>query len=244
MHKSPWLTYFQSSTNPKLSLICFPYAGGGGHIFASWKGLLPPSVDIIAINTPGRGARMMETPFRQMLPLVEALKPAILPILNRPFVFFGHSLGAAVAFELARSLRASQGPQPMKLIASGRRAPHVSNDGPPIYHLSDQDFIEEIRKKKGTPEEVLQNDELMALVLPMLKADFEVADTHQYVEQAPFDFPITYLWGKDDKPVNRNNDDAWGQHTRAQYQHHPFEGGHFFIHSAKEAVLALLSDEL
>ncbi|MBT7443437.1 MAG: thioesterase [Methylococcales bacterium] len=244
MLKTPWLTYFQQVPGAKLSLVCFPYAGGGGHIFAQWKENLPSNINIIAVNPPGRGARMMETPFSQMSPLIADLLPAIKALMNTPVIFFGHSLGAVTAFEVARALRKQNVPLPKKLLAAGRRAPQVENDSGAIYHLPDAEFTEEIRKKKGTPEEVLNNDELMALVLPMLKADFEIADTHQYQDEAPFDFPISYFWGKEDKPVNRNNDDAWAQQTHAEYQHHELNGGHFFLHSEKEQLLSLITKEL
>jgi medium-chain acyl-[acyl-carrier-protein] hydrolase len=244
MQKSPWINVFQTSPQAKLSLICFPYAGGGANIFATWKGVLPPSIEILAVNPPGRGARMMEPALCDMDTLVAQLKSELKPFLNKPYVFFGHSLGSVVAFEMARALRAENTTLPKHLFAAGRRAPHVENDGPPIYHLPDDAFKEEIRKKKGTPEEILNNDELMSLVLPMLKADFQIADTHQYTEGEPFDFPLTYYWGNTDKPANQNNDDAWGNHTAAEYRQREFQGGHFFIHSVKDQMLESLKSDL
>lgn len=244
MAKSPWITYFSSSPFAKLTLFCFPYAGGSASVFANWKTDLPSFVDIAAINLPGRGARMMETPCTQMRALIPPLADAISPFLTKPFVFFGHSLGATVAFELARELRFAQKPLPLQLLVAGRRAPHIANDSNPIHHLTDKEFKEEIRRKQGTPDEILNNNELMELVLPMLKADFQIADTVTYQDAEPLPLPITFYWGNEDKPINQNNDNAWGMHTSSTYRNIEIAGGHFFINTAKEALLKQLNKDL
>ncbi len=228
----------------KITLICFPYAGGGGNIFVPWKEYMPASVELIAVNFPGRGMRMNETPFTQVDTLLPALSNALLPHLQKPFIFFGHSLGALIAFELAHYLRQHYNKEPVHLMPAGRRAPHVEKKQPPIYHLPEKEFIQEVERLNGTPKEVLENPELMELVMPTLRADFEMAETYQFVEKGKLTCPISFYYGLQDKVKNQDNHAAWSQHTNNTYQSYAFPGDHFFLHTDKRQLLEQLHKDL
>ena len=243
--KNPWVVTFRPVARPRLSLFCLPYAGGGANIFQSWPTQLPPDIEVAAIQLPGRGQRFREPLFRQIDPLCDALETALLPFLGpTPFALFGHSMGATIAFELCRRLRRRVGPMPVHLIVSGRSAPHVVDDDPPIYQLPEAEFIQKISSQGGTPREVLDNAELMALLLPILRADFEVVETWQHVPEPPLDVPITALGGHQDDLALPAEIPGWREHTNREFSTHLFPGGHFFLHSAAMPVLTVIAQAL
>jgi medium-chain acyl-[acyl-carrier-protein] hydrolase len=227
-----------------LRLYCFPYAGGGVPAFRAWPDGLPPTVEVRVAQLPGRGARIRETPFARLGPLVAALAAALRPTLDRPFAFFGHSLGALVGFELARALRRQGGPQPARLFVSGHAAPHLPQSGPAIHALPDAAFRDELRRLDGTPVEILDNQEVMQLLLPALRADFAASEAYAYTAEPPLECPIAAFGGAEDERVSRPALEAWRKQTRAAFSLKMFPGGHFFLHSARQAVLRALREEL
>ena len=196
------------------------------------------------MELPGRGTRIKQALFTRMEPLVEAIALALLPELDKPFAFFGHSMGALVSFELARLLRKQGERQPTHLFISGRRAPEIP-DRSPIYALPKAEFVEALcRRYKGMPSEVLKNPELMELFLPILRADFEVLETYVYKNEPAFDFPITAFGGLQDTEATRQDLEAWVKHTTADFKLQMFPGDHFFIHSDQELLLGTLTQQL
>lgn len=187
---------------------------------------------------------MQEKPFTQMLPLVQAIASSLLPYLDKPFAFFGHSMGGLVGFELARLLHRDYGCSPVHLFVSGRRAPQVPDPDPPIHTLPDSEFLAELRRLNGTPEAVLQNDELMQLLLPILRADFAVLETYDYTLQPLLNCPITAFGGLQDPEVCCEELEAWREQTRAAFSLHMFPGDHFFLHTAQSLLLQSLSQTL
>src|SRR5438105_12636226 len=156
---NPWFPGRADSPRATLNLFCFPYAGGAAQIFRRWQEAFPPEkqVQVYAVQYPGRASRLPEPPFTDCRAMVEALAPSVVPLTDRPFAFFGHSMGAIVAFELARLLRGRHGREPARLFVSGRRAPQVPSHERPTYELPDEEFIEELRRLNGTPSEVLEH---------------------------------------------------------------------------------------
>lgn len=153
--ESRWLARFKEKPDALLTLICFPYAGGTAASFRLWQDSLPGSIQLSAVQLPGRSERLLEPPFRQLPEMVQALGPALLPFLNKPFAFFGHSMGALIILELTRWLRLTENPMPVHLFVSGCRAPHLRNDGPPSHDLPQREFIERLRQLNGTPPDAL-----------------------------------------------------------------------------------------
>jgi medium-chain acyl-[acyl-carrier-protein] hydrolase len=187
---------------------------------------------------------MRETPFTDVHSLVESAVVGLEPFFDRPFAFLGHSNGAVIAFELMRRLRRGGGALPVAFFPTGRPAPQLPRTVPPIHALPDPEFVEGLRRLGGTPEEVLAHPELMALVSPMLRADFAISETYAYRDEPPFAIPMTAFGGARDEDVSPEGLQAWREQTTGAFGAHMFPGGHFFIHDDREQVLAELSAEL
>lgn len=231
---------------PALRLFCFPFAGGSAAIYKDWAKSfgVDNGVEVCAVQLPGRGARMNEPLIDNSDLLIEQLLTEITPLLDVPYAFFGHSMGAHVAWELTRALRVANLPQPKLLIVSARAAPQVKRKYEPIHDLPEAEFIREIGKLKGTPEEILRNPELMEIVSPILRADFKVIETWQYRSQTPLTVPIVALRGEHDKGVNKEANSAWQQQTSIELIERELPGGHFFIVAAQQLVLAEVKNAL
>lgn len=241
---SRWISRPLPQPQARLRLFCFSYAGGGAPIFRSWPGKLPPSVEVCAIQLPGRGPRMMESPFTRMPPLVSTLTDALLPLFDKPFALFGHSLGALISFEVARRLQSRHGVEPLHLFVSGSNAPQVPSREQPLHNLPEAEFINALGTLNGTPQEVLANQELMQLMIPILRADFAVCETYVYKDGSLLSCPITAFGGLQDRKLYRSDIKAWRSQTTASFSMQMLEGDHFFLHSAEPQLLAMLSAEL
>jgi len=213
-------------------------------IFKSWTESLPDSVEIFGFEPPGRGIRLREAAFKRIGPLVESVTAALLPYLDKPFVLFGHSMGARIVFEIARNLRRENRPMPRHLFVSGSPAPQIKDEDPPTYNLPEAEFIDEVRKLNGTPKEVLEHQELLQLMLPLLRADFEVVQTYQYTSERPLECPITALGGLQDKEVKRQDLEGWQEQTTGSFTLRMFPGNHFFLHTDQSLLMRALSQDL
>ncbi|MFQ5616960.1 MAG: thioesterase II family protein [Anaerolineales bacterium] len=236
-----WFYRPQPVPHPHKRLFCFPYAGGGASFFRAWPGGLPPGIELLALQLPGRESRFLEPPLTRISALVKAFLPAILPYLDVPFSFFGHSMGSTVAFELTRHLRERSASLPEHLFVSGHHAPQIPYPHPPIHNLPETTFLEEIRRFEGTPEEVLQHKELMQLLIPVLRADFEMTETYQYIPGSPLTCPITVFGGREDHQVPIDNLEAWREQTMAGFALHMFPGGHFYLQDRESQLLQLIT---
>ncbi|MGB3297274.1 MAG: alpha/beta fold hydrolase [Phormidesmis sp.] len=223
-----WLVCPQKRSRPTLRLFCFAYAGGSAWIFRPWAKQLPINIEIVAIELPGRGKRLAEPPLTNLSLLIETLGPQLLPYLDLPFAFFGHSLGALIAFELCRWLRQTVQLSPSHLYVSAARAPHLPIEPPLMHPLPTADFIDRLKHYQGTPISVLNNEELMSLVLPALRADFTLLETYQYRPENPLSCSMTGLWGQQDNIVKRANVAAWQVHT-SKFELESVAGDHFFM---------------
>jgi len=213
-------------------------------IYRAWADRMPESVELCLVQLPGRGSRSLESPFVRLISLVEAIEPAILEFLDKPFAFFGHSMGAKIGFELARHLRRKEKLEPTHLFVSGCRAPQLPREARPIHDLPEPDFIEELRRLNGTPNEVLENPELMQLMIPLLRADFAVCSTHTYMAESPLSCSISAYGGLADQEVSRENLEAWRVQTEAMFHLRTFPGDHFFVNANRALLLRVLSEEL
>lgn len=227
----------------RLRLFCLPHAGGSAALFRAWSAGLPPWVQVCPVELPGRGARLREPAFRALLPLAHALLQALYPCLDRPFALFGHSLGALLAFELARLLQRGYGLTPRLLCVAGREAPQYP-EREQAHALEPQAFLTHLRRLAGTLPELLDNAELMALLLPTLRADFAASETYVYTASAPLDCPLVVFTGREDDGVGADGLAGWSLHTHTSPRTHVLPGGHFFVQGAPPALLARLSDEL
>jgi medium-chain acyl-[acyl-carrier-protein] hydrolase len=228
-----------------LRLFCFPHAGGRPAAFRAWLNHLPYEIELCAMQLPGRDGRRDHQPFSDLADLVPELVRNIHPHLGSRFAFFGHSLGAIVAFEVVRELRRRHDIEPVHLFAAARRAPHHPNDEAPVHRLPDHAFVEAVRRRwGGIPEEVLREPDLLALVLPILRADVTLVETYRYRSEAPLDCPISCIGGLGDPTVPREELCGWREHTRASFTVAMVPGDHFFPQSAPAGVVATVCDHL
>jgi medium-chain acyl-[acyl-carrier-protein] hydrolase len=227
-----------------LRMFCFPYAGGGASIFYNWQSALPPAIEVCAVQLPGREHLMRKPHYTQLPELVLAIKRAVAYYLDKPFVFYGHSMGGLLAFELARLLRRDGYPQPRHLLVSGCRAPHLAREERITYNLPEPELLEEIRVLNGTPEEVLEDPELMGVLLPTLRADFEVVETYEYATEPPLDCPISAFGGVKDEKVEYQHLEAWREHTTSLCSVRMLPGDHFFLRAARADLLQIIAQKL
>jgi surfactin synthase thioesterase subunit len=239
-----WVTYPRANPGADIRLFCLPYAGGGASVYRLWLSGLPSFVELCPIQLPGRENRFRDRMFTSLPPLVQAIAQAIYPHLDKPFVFFGHSMGAKLAFELARLLRREHGPEPLHLFVSGHGAPHIAGTEAPIHTLPDAEFIREVQRYEGLPQEVLESEELMRYLVPILRADFSVNETYVYTEEAPLRSSITAYGGLRDENVSRDDIEAWREQTTTSFDFLMFPGGHFFLQTEGVFFLRELSYQL
>jgi medium-chain acyl-[acyl-carrier-protein] hydrolase len=239
-----WVTFPHPVPGANLRLFCFPYAGGNSLIYRAWPFGLPANVEICAIQLPGHGNRLPEPLFNRLTPLIRALASQLSPYLNKPFAFFGHSMGALIGFELACLLRRESRPQPLHLFISGHRAPHTRDTQKRTFELPEAEFIEELRRLNGTPKEVLDHPELINLMAPILRADFAIAQTYEYVDEGPLDCHLTAFGGLRDIEVAREHLEAWRTYTSAKFNVRMFPGDHFFLDISRLSLLQTISREL
>jgi medium-chain acyl-[acyl-carrier-protein] hydrolase len=239
-----WIACRKPNPHARLRLFCFPYAGTGASIFRTWPDGLPEDVEVCPVELLGRGTRLMETPFTQLAPLVQALAQALTPLLDKPFAFFGHSLGALVAFELARQLRRQSGVQPVHLFVSADRAPQIPHRDRPLHALPEGEFLLELRRLNGIPRKVLEEVELMQIMLPVLRADFAVYESYVYSTEPPLNCPISAFGGLQDYRVSRDDLEAWRDQTSVSFSLRMFPGDHFFWQTTQPLLLQVLSQEL
>ena len=239
-----WITRTTANTRAKVRLFCFPYAGGGAASFRGWEQDLSDVAEVCPIQLPGRGSRINEPPFVSMSDLVPAILPALKDSLDKPVALFGHSMGAAIAFEVAFHMRRAYGVEPVHLFVSGRRAPQLEVRDARTYALPDDRFIEELRRLNGTPKEVFENAELLQLMIPLVRADFQICQTYASSVTKPLACPITAFGGIADHDVRRQNLEAWQEQTSASFKLHMMEVDHFFLNTARRSLLRLISEEI
>lgn len=213
-----------------MRLFCFPYAGGSSTdpIFRNWAGAMPDDVELAILEMPGRARRMAEPFEASLFRLVERLLPVFAACTDRPFAFFGHSLGAIVAYELARALSAAKMPRPSLLMVSAKQAPHIPYTRR-LFDLPRDQFVCALRELNGTPDEVLQNQELLDIVVSVLRNDLEMAFKYRFVGAPLRGVPIFAFGGKDDPHVEVESILAWEEHTDRSFRSEIHPGGHFYI---------------
>jgi medium-chain acyl-[acyl-carrier-protein] hydrolase len=241
---NPWVSQLRPNPRASLRLFCFPYAGGGAAPYRPWADVLPRNVEVCPIQLPGREMRIKQTAFSDVFALVDALVSNIVPLLDRPFALFGHSMGALVAFELTRRLMHDRHPLPERLFVSARVAPSVQLKFAPIHKLPDDELIREIVKLNGTDKDVVGQTELMKLILPTLRADLALHEEYRYSAGPLLECPIVAFGGLQDFKVDAEDLDAWRNHTSGPFTKRMLAGDHFFISAPQSSFVNLLALEL
>jgi medium-chain acyl-[acyl-carrier-protein] hydrolase len=228
---------------PKLRLFCFPYGGAGASGYRAWSRSLPQEVEIVPVNFPGREARFRETPYTRMEPLLAELT-ATLDFTSAPFAFFGHSLGALVAFALARELRRLGKRAPSLLVVSGYPAPQLHRDRPHVAHLPHDEFVATLREHFDVTPDLLDDPVLAEMALPVLRADLAIVETYVYRDEPPLALPLAAFGGIGDPEASEEQIRGWQAQSTQPVRVRMFPGGHFFVNSEREAVVGELATVL
>ncbi|MFF4486635.1 thioesterase II family protein [Streptomyces sp. NPDC001544] len=232
----------------RLRLFCFPYAGSGTRAFRGWAEELPDDMDVYGIQLPGRDNRLGERPLDDVTELLDELVPALEPYADGPFAFFGHSMGALLCWETARSMWRAHGLLPRHVFVSGCKPPPLIGDrtgsGASAPEYSDAELIERIRALGGTPEEILQDAGLMSLVLPAFRGDCTMLARYRYVPGEPLPCPLTVFGGDRDPRAAPEELDGWAELVKEAPDVCLLPGGHFFLHTERKRLLAEISARL
>jgi medium-chain acyl-[acyl-carrier-protein] hydrolase len=241
-----WFPYARRKEKAEKTLVCFSHSGGSANAYQKWNEVMPQRIEILALQLPGRENRLSEPPVSSLSLLMRQMGQEVGPFfrkLDRPFAFFGHSLGGLVAFEFARELRRQNQNLPESLIVSCTHAPQFQEDEPPIHGYPDDLFLKEVMDYKGTPPEFLKHPELVDLFLPILRADFALRETYVYKEEASFEFPIRVYGAYSDTELKLPGLEAWSVHALGDFKIRMFEGNHFYLHARNELFFrALVAD--
>lgn len=216
------------AVNPRVRVFCFPFAGGGINTYLPWKQQFSNDIELVLVQPPGRGSRILEDVHECMEDYIDELLIHQDYLTSVPYILFGHSLGARVVFELASQLSNKGLPAPISLVASGSRAPHMHSRKKPTFNLPDDAFIEEVVRLNGTPNEIIENDEIMSLLLPLLRADFKIAETYS-AKKHSLPFPIIVFSGDNDPSINDEEVKGWRELSKYEVEINILEGDHFFI---------------
>jgi len=240
-----WVSCTKPSPQAQVRLFCFPYAGAGATVFNAWSNLMLPEVELYLVHLPGREKRIKEVPYTHLLPLAEELTEALYPYLDKPFAFFGHSMGALISFEIVRKLRSRFSLYPVRLIVSAKHPPHVPDPHPNIHHLPDDELFTESERLYGSLPKIISEDpEVLKFFLPIMRADFTLIETYQYTSSAPLECPITVFGGNQDNSVNEHELSAWSEQTVVGFNLKMFPGDHFFIQGNRVALVQEIIKEL
>jgi surfactin synthase thioesterase subunit len=232
-----WLRRYRPAENPDGTLVCLPHAGGSASFFLPVAHALAPRVEVVAVQYPGRQDRRAEPPIEDLAVLADRIHAVLAGQPERPLTIFGHSMGALLGFELARRLEAD-GVEPVRLFASGRRAPSTQRDED--AHRSDAAIMAEVRELSGTDSALLADEEMMRAALPSLRADFRAVETYRCEPGATVDCPITALTGDSDPKTTLDEAKAWDRHTTGAFDLRVFSGGHFFLSTRPQEVMQML----
>jgi surfactin synthase thioesterase subunit len=229
----------------RLRLFCLPHAGAGASLFHPWSLTLPREIQVCPIQQPGRENRLRERPHTGLPALVRDLVDAVVPYLDLPFALFGHSMGAAIGFELARELRRQSRSTPLHLLMSGFRAPHRRPTSAPLAALPNPMFLEAVQQRYGRiADEILRESALVDLIMPVLRADLAMIETYCCTEEAPLDCAISVFGGASDPTVTEDELMDWSRHTTVGFDFCTLPGGHFFPQESRDQLLSALDHRL
>ncbi|MFD3702133.1 thioesterase II family protein [Nocardia sp. NPDC058658] len=237
---TPWLRCRAPRSAPRVRLVCFPHAGGAASFFKTWHEELPVDIEVSAVQYPGREDRLVDPHIDRMSQLVHLVAAALVPFLDRPLALFGHSMGAAVAYEVARSLEranATSGAEPLvRLIVSGRHAPSELVIGD-VHLRSDDAVVDELVRLGGTDGELLRLPDVASVFLPAIRGDFRLAETYRHAAGSPLACPVTAVIGTEDAEVTAAQAERWGEHTTGEFDLVQLPGDHFYLRDQQQVLL-------
>ncbi|MFJ7246790.1 thioesterase II family protein [Kitasatospora sp. NPDC098652] len=239
-----WTVRWSPRPAAAVRLFCLPHTGGGAGVYRHWATRLDPRIELRCVRLPGRESRFRERPYAGLDELVPALVDAVTPELDGPHAWFGHSMGALLAYEVCRELERRGLPRPVRLLVAGRRAPHLPDRAAPVHAAPTEQLLAHLAELNGTPDELLQHPGLLGTVLPMLRADFSVSETYRWRPGPELAVPVSVFGGTDDPVADLAELTAWRLHTSAGCTVRQFPGHHFFLHQDPHPVVDAVSGAL
>lgn len=240
---SSWIRRYHPAPNAPVRLICFPHAGGSASYFHPVSRHFSPDVDVLALQYPGRQDRRHEPCITDMAEFADRLTAELVGLDDRPTVFFGHSMGAALAFETIWRLEQRGEPGVRRLIASGRRGPSTFRDEK-LFQVPDGALIREIKELNGTSSELLADDEILRMALPSIRGDYQAIETYRCSPNRKITAPIAVLTGDKDPKTTLDEARVWLSHTSGESRMKVFPGGHFFIQEDPVATNVEITAEI
>lgn len=237
MHDN-WISIPKVAKDAKIRVFFFPFAGGGAGIYYQWAKDFPSNIEVCCVNLAGREKRFLEKAESNFSNLISDLYRAILPYTNKPFAFFGHSMGALISYELAILFRKNSNILPSCLFLSARSAPHIKHNQEHIHNLPDDLFVERLHKRyNGIPSVIMSEKDLLNLFLPTLRADIKMVELHEHKEKEALSCPIVAFCGSEDNIATKENVSSWKDYTLSNFDIEIIEGDHFFINTSKSIII-------
>lgn len=244
LNPEQWTVVFQPQEKPRFRLFCFPYAGAGAAVYRTW-GTALPQVEVCAIRLPGRETRLREQPYTNLNELSATLVDVLLPKMDVPFAFWGHSMGSMVGFETARQLRSRGYALPAHLFVSAWSGPQLGRALPPLNALPDAQFVDAIQERYGgIPAAIIAEPDLLAMFVPILRADLTIMERYQYVDEPPLGCSLSAFGGDQDRTTNTTDLAAWSEQSNDFWGTRIFPGGHFYLQTQQPVVLRRLTTDL
>ncbi|MFI9201285.1 thioesterase II family protein [Streptomyces sp. NPDC053048] len=231
-----WIRRFHPRPDSEVRLVCLPHAGGAASYFFPVSKAMPAFADVLCVQYPGRQDRRTEPLIDNIPDLADRVFAALLPWADKPLAFLGHSMGASVAFEVARRFEREKGVVAAGLFASGRRAPSAHRDER-MHLLDDRGLVAEVDSLSGTVSGLLDDEEVLRMVLPAIRSDYRAAETYVYEPGESLRCPVLALIGDNDPKVTEEEARAWARHTEGSFELKVFPGGHFFLADHQQAVI-------
>ena len=238
---SDWFSFYGNKKQAKARIFAFPYSGAGSSIFHSWaKKMESSGIQLVGVQLPGRENRFGENLIDDLPSLLENILQEIRNLTDKPYAFFGHSMGGLIAYELSRKIHAENLHLPKHLYVSAFRSPELENTNRPMAILNDDDFLSEIVNYGGMPNEVLENKEFLEIFLPILRADFLLTEYYSYKEGSILTIPISVFSGSEDNIVHPEQMNNWKSKTNKEFNHYKYCGKHFFINDHVDSIIEKL----
>lgn len=236
---NPWFLrpHAPETTGPRL--FCFPCAGHGAAMYQGWFRAAGARLDLFPVQPPGRANRLSDAPLESIPELAGRIACEIAPLTDRPYALFGHSMGAVVAALTADALLAAGAPPPVHLFVSSRQPPDVPSPVGPLSHLADDEFVAEInRRYSAIPQQILCEPDILAMLLPALRADVRALEAVEGHKRRQLAMPITAYGGEGDALVPRLLLERWEGWTQEAFRLRMFPGGHFYLQEKERDLLS------
>jgi surfactin synthase thioesterase subunit len=238
-----WIRRYHAAQHDAVALVCFPHAGGSATYYFKVSAELAPSIEVLAVQYPGRQDRRADPCIDDIEQLAEAVFAELKPKASRRMALFGHSMGATIAFEVAQRMEQRLGAAPLRLFVSGRRGP-LRHREESVHQRDDAGIIAELRRLSGTDDQLLVDDELISMILPAIRADYRAVESYRWRPSPKLTCPITVLVGDNDPRTTLDEARAWCEHTDGDFDLQVYPGGHFYLNRESARVTALIAERL